>query len=115
MDNPIISDNNISFESSLKLFKEFSVKSQDYEFLPPGEADNKDFGSDFPGSLIQKPRYSNCRFYNSSFKASNGAFSIFQNSQLYDCFFEDSNFNYSNFEKCLFDKKKRIFNLEYWI
>ena len=96
----------ISFEDSLNIFREFSVKSQNAKYLPPANADNKDFGSDFPGNLIRKPRYTNCRFYNSSFKASNGAFSIFKDTCLYDCFFEDANFNYSNFENCLFEKKE---------
>lgn len=99
-------ENNISFEDSLQLFREFSVKSRDYSYLPPKEANDRDFGSDFPGSLIEKPRYTDCRFYNSQFKASNAAFSIFKNTYFYDCFFEDSNFNYSDFENCMFEKKK---------
>lgn len=98
----------INFEDSLKLFHEFSVKSQDYKYLPPINADNKDFGSDFPGSLIHKPRYSNCRFHHSTFKASNGAFSVFKNNSLYDCHFEDANFSYSNFEGCSFEKKEQF-------
>ncbi len=96
----------ISFEDSLNMFREFSVKSQNAKYLPPANADNKDFGSDFPGNLIYKPRYTNCRFYNSSFKASNGAFSIFKDTYLYDCFFEDANFNYCNFENCFFEKRE---------
>ncbi len=108
MDNLILLEQDISFEESLNLFKEFSAKSMDYKFLPPLEAEHKDFGNDFPGSLIYKPQYNNCRFNNSLFKASNGAFSILKEVWFYDCFFEDANFSYGNFEKCHFIKKKNF-------
>ncbi len=99
---------NISFKDSLNMFYEFSVRAKDSAYLPPIEAQGNDFGADFPGGLIHKPRYTNCRFYESSFKASNGAFSIFKDCYWYDCYFEGSNFNYSNFEGCHFVKNKQF-------
>lgn len=99
---------NISFNDSADLFRKFSVKSQEAAYLPPINAENKDFGSDFPGNLIYKPRYNKCRFYNSPFKASNGAFSVFQNCSFFDCYFENANFNYCSIENCTFESKNKF-------
>lgn len=99
---------NISFNDSAELFREFSVKSQEAAYLPPINAENKDFGNDFPGNLIYKPCYNGCRFYNSQFKASNGAYSVFQNCSFFDCYFENANFNYCNIENCVFESKKNF-------
>lgn len=103
--------NDISFEESLRLYRDFSAKSKEYTYIPPINAENKDFGSDFPGSLIQKPRYTNCRFHLSRFKASNGAFSFFKDCRFYDCYFHGSNFKYCNIKDSKFIKKQQ-FNIE---
>ena len=65
-------NNKISYEDSLYLYKSFQPTSLSNEVLPPEKADNKDFFDDFPGNLIQKPQYSDCRFYGSNFNSSNG-------------------------------------------
>ncbi len=101
-------DNNLAFVEAVQMFREFSVKSEEYAHIPPKDADNRDFGSEFPGSLIEKPRYNNCRFNFSRFKASNGAFSIFNVCKFYDCFFSGANFNYCNFSGCDFERKEKF-------
>lgn len=99
-----------SFDSALDLFKNYSTKSGEYNstHIPPIYAENKDFGSDFLGSLIHRPHYINCRFHNSKFQASNGAFSVFEACYFYDCYLEDANLNYCQFTDCQFIKKEHF-------
>ena len=100
--------NNITFEESLNLFIEFSVRSKEATYMPPMIANDRDFGSDFPGGLIQKPRYTDCRFHSSEFMASNGAFSTFNRCHFCDCNIEGANLNYCDFRSCNFISNEKF-------
>lgn len=103
-------NNKISYEDSLYLYKSFQPTSLSNEVLPPEKADNKDFFDDFPGNLIQKPQYSDYRFYGSNFNSSNGAYSKFHHCSLFDCHLDNCDFRYSDFLQTKFvcDEKKAI-------
>lgn len=98
--------NEIEYEESLLLYKSFQPASLSTEILPPEKADNEDFFNDFPGNLIQKPQYTNCRFYESRFNSSNGAYSKLHNCKLYDCLFKNCDLRYSDFLQCEFTSCK---------
>ena len=103
-------NNKISYEDSLYLYKAVQPTSLSNEGLPPEKAYNKDFFDDFPGNLIQKPQYSDCRFYGSNFNSSNGAYSKFHHCSLFDCHLDNCDFRYSDFlqTKVVCDEKKAI-------
>lgn len=94
--------NEITYNESLLLYKSFQPASLSNEILPPEKATNVDFYDDFPGNLIQKPCYTNCRFYGSKFNSANGAYSKFDNCNLFDCLLSNCDLRYSDFTKCEF-------------
>lgn len=104
--------NKETFEESLTLFKSFQPESLNMEILPPNKAEGKDFFSDFPGNLIQKPYYYKCRFYQSQFNSSNGAYTKLHCCSLFDCNLNNCDFRYSDFTKSTFenDKEQTIIN-----
>ena len=55
------------YDISFNLFKDLITTEYSLRFFPPVHAEGRDFGEEFPGSLIRKPFYKNCRFSNSSF------------------------------------------------
>ena len=94
--------NEIEFNESLLLYKSFQPTSLSSEILPPEKAYNQDFFDDFPGNLIQKPQYTQCRFYGSRFDSSNGAYSKLHNCNLVDCLLTNCDLRYSDFTQCKF-------------
>lgn len=104
----VLSENLVSFEESFELYKKCSAKASEINVLPPLKAKDTDFYDDFLGSMIQKPEYSNCRFHNSPFLASNGAYSYFEECFFNDCKFKDSDFRYGYFKDCSFIQKEKF-------
>lgn len=100
--------NEREFNESFSLYQSFQPASLSDEILPPEKADNQDFFDDFPGNLIQKPQYTSCRFHESKFNSSNGAYSKLHNCSFYDCLFTNCDLRYSAFTQCKFASRNDI-------
>lgn len=96
--DPIYSD----YEQSFKLFKSLLTTGYDLESYPPARAEKTSFGKEFPGGLIRKPQYTDCRFIGSFFNASNGALSKFHNCEFIDSTLDNCDFRYCDILKSSF-------------
>ena len=96
-------ENEIDYNEALLLYQAFQPSSLIGETLPPEKATNQDFFDNFPGNLIQKPQYTNCRFYESRFDSANGAYSKLHCCGLYDCLLTNCDLRYSDFVQCEFN------------
>ena len=83
-----------NYEMSFKAFKELLTTDYEVELYPPAMAENTTFGAEFPGALIQKPKYTSCTFINSKFESSDGLLSKFHSCLFNDCFFNNCDLRY---------------------
>lgn len=99
--DPIYSD----YEQSFIEFKSLITTNYDLDSYPPARAYKKDFGIEFPGGLIRKPQYIDCKFNCSHFDASDGMLSRFQNCRFLNCTLNNCDFRYCDINGTSFISK----------
>ena len=92
------------FKKSFQDFKALLTTGYDLENYPPAKAEGKTFGTEFPGALIHKSFYKDCKFNGSKFESSDGAFSKFHDCSFDDCFFDNWDLRYCDINKSSFQK-----------
>ena len=92
------------FKKSFQDFKALLTTGYDLENYPPAKAEGKTFGTEFPGALIHKSFYKDCKFNGSKFESSDGAFSKFHDCSFDDCFFDNCDLRYCDINKSSFQK-----------
>ena len=94
------------YEQSFKVFKSLLTTDYALESYPPARAEKISFGADFPGGLIRKPQYIDCRFVGSIFNSSNGSLSKFHGCEFIDGTLENCDFRYCDILKSSFSSKE---------
>jgi uncharacterized protein YjbI with pentapeptide repeats len=97
------------YENSFRVFKSLITTEYSIDAYPPTDAEGEDFGQEFPGALIRNPIYTDCRFKNSVFDSSDGAFTRLHGCYLYDCTMINCDFRYCDFEKTEFHQEDKPF------
>lgn len=95
------------YEQSFKIFKSLLTTGYALESYPPVRAEMMTFGEEFPGGLIRKPQYTDCRFIGSIFNASNGSLSKFHNCEFIDSTLDNCDFRYCDILRCSFSPQIR--------
>lgn len=90
------------YEQSFKIFKSLLTTGYALESYPPVRAEMMTFGEEFPGGLIRKPQYTDCRFIGSIFNSSNGSLSKFHNCEFIDSTLDNCDLRYCDIWRCSF-------------
>lgn len=101
----------LNYEQSFKEFKSLLTTNYEVDSYPPRHAQNQTFGIDFPGALIRKPLYENCKFVESTFNASDGSLSKFHDCHLIDCLMNNCDFRYCDIYDSIFFSNKNKFQI----
>ena len=75
----------LDYEQSFQEFKQLITTDYEPDEYPPAYAQYQTFGVEFPGALIRKPQYENCRFIETKFISSDGSLSRFHECKFMDC------------------------------
>lgn len=93
------------YEQSFKTFKSLLTTDYALESYPPARAEKMSFGTEFPGGLIRKPQYIDCRFVGSIFNASNGSLSKFHGCEFIDATLNNCDFRYCDILRSSFSSR----------
>lgn len=96
------------YKKAFSVYKNLITTNRAPECYPPTYATDTDFGAEFPGDLIDKPKYKNCKFRKSEFRAADGALSQFHSCVFSDCIFDNCDFRYCDIYDCKFGKKSGL-------
>lgn len=84
----------LDYEQSFQEFKQLITTDYEPDEYPPAYAQYQTFGVEFPGALIRKPQYENCRFIETKFISSDGSLSRFHECKFMDCILNNCDLRY---------------------